>query len=140
MPTTQAEISAQVHTAKEIEKWRGMCQPVDKQARLRNPSTKITYVHELLVIANLLVNNVKLIPSTIELFLWWGPVMEHYAFGYVCKDFDFPPYSFGKQKGSKNSAQMSYSSMTDPYICGIFHKAEVSWYQSHGTKPFRSTY
>eukprot|EP00957_Ditylum_brightwellii_P187934 14308609-Ditylum_brightwellii.AAC.1 len=88
---------------------------------------KGTKVSRLLVIEDLLSNDVRLLPASIDPFMHEGLSLHWFRYGNCRKAYDMSNHDFGAAAGSNAGKRMSTYTLEDGDLCGIIWKADVTW-------------
>eukprot|EP00957_Ditylum_brightwellii_P125272 9548775-Ditylum_brightwellii.AAC.1 len=89
----------------------------------------------------MLANDVQLLPASIDPFMREGPALHWFRYGNAKKTFDLSSHDFGHAQGTKAGIAMSKQSLEDGDICGVIHKADITWkLLHHGNRLFSDTY
>eukprot|EP00957_Ditylum_brightwellii_P141762 10801218-Ditylum_brightwellii.AAC.1 len=109
-------------------KWRGTSRPNVMQSGTE--SVKIM-IKGHVVVEDLIANNVKLLPATIDPFIAEGPAMTCFRYGRVqrLQNFNTLLHDFGRAQGTQASIEMCRLTMMDNDMQAIVPKADSFWIQ-----------
>eukprot|EP00957_Ditylum_brightwellii_P175184 13337094-Ditylum_brightwellii.AAC.1 len=134
----QEQACMYVHTCKEVLKWRSSSRPNNIIAERKSKDAKIK---GHVVIEDMLDNDVKLLPASIDPFMKEGPALHLFRYGNTNKAFDLSNHDFGNAQGTQACIAMSKQSLEDGDMRGVICKADITWKHLHnGNRLFGETH
>eukprot|EP00957_Ditylum_brightwellii_P173640 13220370-Ditylum_brightwellii.AAC.1 len=110
----QEQACMRVHTHTEVLKWRGSSWPNNITAERKSNGAKIK---GHVVIDNMLANDVRLLPASIDPFMREGSALHWFRHDNAKKTFDLSSHDFGHAQGTKAGIAMSKQSLEDGDMC-----------------------